>query len=119
MISSNCPICSKKKIACGPFTKHREKIQIVRETCEACFPHEAADSDSKNVANITISHKKLKEGAYKIARNCKYDENQRALVSMIYKVFDRKTGSGVIVNEHLAEKLHKTAIKKMKRRKRQ
>ena len=44
---------------------------------------------------------------------------------MVYKFFDEKTGSGaiatskagVIVNEQLAEELHKPVIKKLKRRK--
>ena len=50
--------------------------------------------------------------------------DQRALLSMIYKFFDKETGSGVLatrkaevsINE-LAEELHKVVIKKFKRRK--
>ena len=36
---------------------------------------------------------------------------------MVYKVFDKKTGSGTSVNKYLAEKLHKLVNKKFKRRK--
>ena len=36
---------------------------------------------------------------------------------MVYKFFDNKTGSGMSVNEQLAEELHKPVIKKLKRRK--
>ena len=36
---------------------------------------------------------------------------------MVYKLFDKKTGSRVSVNEQLVEKLHKAVIKKFKRRK--
>ena len=36
---------------------------------------------------------------------------------MVYKVFDKKTGSGVRVNEKQAEELHKPVTKKFKRRK--
>ena len=36
---------------------------------------------------------------------------------MLQKFFDKKTGSGVSVNEQLAEKLQKPVIKKLKRRK--
>ena len=36
---------------------------------------------------------------------------------MLYKIFDEKTGSGISVNEQLAEELHKPIIKKLKRRK--
>ena len=59
----------------------------------------------------------MKDRAYEIARNRGYDGDQRALASMIYKFFDKKTGSGVSANEQLAEKLPKPVIKKFKRRK--
>ena len=36
---------------------------------------------------------------------------------MVYKFFDKKTGSGISVNEQLAEELHEPVIKKFKRRK--
>ena len=35
---------------------------------------------------------------------------------MFYKFFDKKSGSGINVNEQLAEELHKLVIKKFKRR---
>ena len=34
---------------------------------------------------------------------------------MVYKFFDKKTGSGVSVNEQLSQELHKPEIKKFKR----
>ena len=36
---------------------------------------------------------------------------------MVYKCFEKKTGSGISVNEQLAEELHKPVIKKLNRRK--
>ena len=36
---------------------------------------------------------------------------------MVYKFFDKKTGSGASVNEELAAQLHKPVIKKFKRKK--
>ena len=95
---------------CGPFTKHRERIQKFRETGnlkhlyrneldKACFAHDAAYSDSKDLAKRTISDKILKDRAYEIARNRGYDGYQRALAVMIYKCFDKKTGSRIIVNK--------------------
>ena len=36
---------------------------------------------------------------------------------MVYKFFDKKTRSGLNVNDQLAEELHKLVIKKFKRRK--
>ena len=72
---------------------------------------------SKDLAKRTISDNILKDRAYEIARNRENDEYQRALASMVYKFFDKKTGLGKSVNEHLAEILHKPVTKKFKRRK--
>ena len=81
--------------ACGPFTKHRERIQKFRETGnlkhlyrneldKACFAHDAAYSDSKDLAKTTISGKILKDRAREIARNCIYDGYQAAFASIVY-----------------------------------
>ena len=85
----------------------------------ACFAQDAAYFDSKDLGKRTISDKILKNRSYEIARNCGYDGYQRALASMAYKIFDKKTRSGarVSVYEQLAKELHKTVIKKFKRRK--
>ena len=102
--------------ACGPFTKYRERIQKFRETgnlknlyrnelYKARFAPDGAYSDSKLLARRTVSDKILKDRAHKIARNHGYDGNQRALASMVYRFFDKKTGSRVSVNEQLAEEL--------------
>ena len=67
-----------------PFTKHRERIQKCREIGnskylyrnildQVCFPHDAAYSDSNDLAKKTISDKILKDKDYEIARNRKYD----------------------------------------------
>ena len=79
--------------------------------------HDATYYASKNLAKITILDKILKDRAYEIARNSKYDRYQRALASMIYKFFDKKRRLGIRVNEQLTEELHKSVIKKLKRRK--
>ena len=114
--------------AYGLYTNHCERIQKSRETGnlkhlyrnelnKACFAHDAAYCDSKDLAKRTISDKILKDRAYEIARNRGYDGYQRALASMVYKFFDKKTGSGASVNEQLAEEVHKQVTKKFKRRK--
>ena len=59
----------------------------------------------------------MKDRVYEIARNRGYDGYQRALASMVYRFFDKKTESGVSVSEELAEELHTTVTKKFKRRK--
>ena len=58
----------------------------------------------------------MKDRAYEIARNQNYGY-QRASSSMVYKLFDKETCSRIIVNEQLAEELHKPVIKKFKRSK--
>ena len=80
--------------ACGPIVKHCERIQKFRETGnlkhlyrneleEGCFADDAAYSDSKDLAKRTISDEILKDRAYEIAWNCKYDGYHRALASMV------------------------------------
>ena len=50
----------------------------------------------KDLAKITTSDKVLRDKAFKIAINPKYDGYQRGLASMVYKFFDKKTkGSGM------------------------
>ena len=58
----------------------------------------------------------MKDRAYEIVINPKYDGYQKELASMVYKFFDKKTGLGVkaSVNEELAQELHKAVIKKFK-----
>ena len=66
------------------------------------------------------SDKVLKDKAFKIASDPKYDGYQRGLASMVYKFFDKKSSESGIVNEpnyQLANELHKPIIKKIKKRK--
>ena len=119
---------------CGLFSKHRERIQKFKETGNlkhlhsyelACFAHNGAYSNSKDLAKRTVSDNIMKDTAYGIGRNPKFDGYQRTLAGMIYKFFYKKTGSGAIatskagvsVNEELAEELHKPVIEKFKRTK--
>ena len=50
-----------------------------------------------------------------IAQNPKYDGYQRRLASMVYKFFDKKTTSGMNVNE--VQELHKHWLNKLKGKK--
>ena len=55
-----------------------------------------AYGNSKDLAKRTQSDKILKDKAFKIASDPKYDGYQRRLVSMVYKFFNKKfSGSGV------------------------
>ena len=55
-----------------------------------------AYGNSKDLAKRAQSDKILKDKAFKIASDPKYDGYQRGLVSMVYKFFNKKfSGSGV------------------------
>ena len=69
--------------ACGPFTKHRERIRRFKETGEtryiyrndldkACFQHDSAYADSKDLVKRTQSDKVLRDNAFNIASNPSY-----------------------------------------------
>ena len=47
--------------------------------------------DFKNLSKRTASDKVLRDKAFNIAKNPKYDGYQRGLASMVYKCFDKKT----------------------------
>ena len=84
---------------CGPFTKHKQRIQEFKETGDtnyiykneldkACFAHDVAYSDSKDLTKRTIADKILRDKAFNIAKDPKYDGYQRGLASMVCKCFD-------------------------------
>ena len=53
---------------------------------------------TKDLVKRTQSDKVLKDKAFKIASDPKYDGYQRGLASMIYKFFDKKSkGNGVLL----------------------
>ena len=93
--------------ACGPFTKNKERIKKFKKTGDtkyiyrneldkACFQHDMAYGDFKDLAKRTASDKVLRDKTFYIAKNTKYDGCQRGLSSMVYTFFDKKSaGSGV------------------------
>ena len=50
-----------------------------------------AYGDFKDLAKRTEADKVLRDKAFKIASDKKYDEYQRGLASMVYKFFDKKS----------------------------
>ena len=65
--------------ACGPFTKNKERIQKFKETGDtnyiykneldkACFQHDMAYGDFKNLKRRTFSEKVLRDKAFNIAK---------------------------------------------------
>ena len=92
------------------------------ELDKACFQHDMAYGDFKDLKRRTASDKSLRDKASNIAKNPKYDRYQRGLASMVCKFFDKKsTGGGVNIpsefNEQLAKELHKPIIRKFEKRK--
>ena len=126
--------------ACGPLTRHKERIKEFKRTGDtryiyrneldkACFQHDSAYADHKDLINRTEADKVLRDKAYDIASNPEYDGYQRGLASMVYKFFDKKStpepsslermGSGIARDSSsiLADELHKPIIKKFNKRK--
>ena len=131
--------------ACGPFTRHKERIKEFKRTGDtryiyrneldkACFQHGSANADHKDLINRTEADKVLRDKAYDIASNPEYDGYQRGVASMVYKFFDKKstaepsslerTGSGFKKlkdttkpsSSILADELHKPIIRKFYKR---
>ena len=131
--------------ACGPCTRHKERIKEFKRTGDtryiyrnkldkACFQHYSTYADHKDLINRTEADKVLRDKAYDIASNPKYDGYQRGLASMVYKFFDKKstaepsslerTGSGFKKLENtacnssiLADERHKLIIRKFNKKK--
>ena len=117
--------------ACGPFTKNEERTDkfmmtgntdfaYKNELDKACFQHDMAYGKSKDLVRRTQSDKVLRDKAFKIASDPKYDKYQREFASVVYKLFDKKSKGSGIINEsnfQLANELHKAAIKKFMKKK--
>ena len=117
---------------CGPFTRHKERIKEFKRTGDtryiyrneldkACFQHDSAYADYKDLINRTKSDKVLRDKAYNIASNPECHGYQRALASMVYKFFDKKSirsGFKKLKNTTkssssiLADELHKPILNK-------
>ena len=54
----------------------------------------------KDLARRTASDKVLRDKAFKIASNPKYDGCKGGFASMVYKFFDKKSTGGAIKNEN-------------------
>ena len=84
-----------------PFTKNKERIKKFKETGgtnyihkneldKACFQHDMAYGDFKDLARRTASDKLLRDKAFNIAKNPKYNGYQIGLAAMVYICFDKK-----------------------------
>ena len=115
--------------AFGPFTRHKERIKEFKctgdtryiyrnELDKACFQHDSAYADHKDLINRTEADKVLRDKGYDIASNPKTDGYQRGLASMVYKFFDKKSmGSGIASSSILADERRKPINRKFNKRK--
>ena len=74
--------------ACGPFTKNKQRIQKFKQTGDsryiykneldkACFQHDMSYGDFKDLKKRTAADKVLRDKAFNIVKNPKYNEYQR------------------------------------------
>ena len=81
--------------ACGTFRKTKERIKKfkekeIHELDKACFQHDIDYGDFIDWTRGTASDKILRDKAFNIAKNPKYDGYGSGLASIFYKVFDKK-----------------------------
>ena len=115
--------------ACGPFTRHKERIKKFKQTGDTryiyrneldktCFQHDSAYADHKDLIDRTKSDQVFRDKAYDIASNPEYDSYQRGL--SMYKFFDKKSvGSGFVKDSSLilTDELYKPVIKNFNKKK--
>ena len=76
---------------------------------KACFQHDMAYGKYKDLNKTTQSDKVLRDKAFEVGSNPKYDGYQRRLASMVYSFLDKKSkGRGVnfVPNQQLANEFH-------------
>ena len=119
---------------CGPFTKSKTRIQKFKATGDliciyihrnkldkACFQYYIAYGDFKNLPRRTTSDKVLRDKAFEIASNAKY-EYKCGLASVVSKIFViRRLNIQLLTqeqerylcdNQELANELHKPITRK-------
>ena len=93
---------------CGLFTKNKERIQNTNKTGntryiykneldKTFFQLDMAYGDSKDLARRRASDKVLRDKAFNIAKNRKYNVYERDLASMADKVFERNLKLVVLI----------------------
>ena len=103
--------------------KKQEIQAIFTKISKAFFQHDMAYGDFKDLIRRTAPDKILRDEAFNIAKNPKYDRYQRGLASIVYKFFDKKSTRNVVANDEikqnlqLPKELHKPITRKFKKRK--
>ena len=107
----------------GTFIKKKERRKELKETRDlryvyqnelgkACFQHDMAYGDFKDLPRRTAVDKVLRDKSYNIAKKPKYDEYQKVLASIVYKFLDKnslalRTWSWNLVSSSIREVLLK------------
>ena len=100
--------------ACGPFTKNKERIQKFTETGDsryiyqkepdkACFQHDMADGDFKDVTRRTTSDKILRDKGFNIAKIQNMMDIKEVLLQCFIDFLIKTSGSS-IKNENISNK---------------
>ena len=97
---------------------------------KAYFQHDMSYGDFKDLHRRTAFDKVILDQAFNIAQNLKYDEYQRDLALMVYKLHDKKFSddavasadksaikTGIMSNQQLADELHKPVKRKFEKQK--
>ena len=106
--------------AYGPFTKSKNRIKKFKEIGDtsyiyknelgkACFQHDMAYGDFKDLAKRTASDKVLRDKAFNIAKNPKYDGYQRGLLLWFTNVLIKSRKEVVLIRIQIT-KLNKISI---------
>ena len=109
--------------ACGPFTRHKERIKEFKRTGhtryiyrneldKACFQHDSAYADHKDLINRTEADKVLRDKAYDIASNPEYEFFDKKSTGSGFKKLKNTARSSSI----LADERHKPIIRKFNKR---
>ena len=69
------------------------KYLYPNELDEACFQHDMAYKNFNDLPRRTAADKVLRDNAFNIAKNPKYDGHRRGFASMVYNCFAKKTES--------------------------
>ena len=77
---------------------------------KACFYHVITCGDFKDLARRTVPYKLLRDKAFNIAKNLKYDGYQRGFASMVCKFFNKKSSGGAFTGAWLRPWIHKTNL---------
>ena len=79
---------------CGPFPKNKERIKKFKETGDSRYIYQneldkddIAYGDLKDLNRRKAADKILRDKAFNVATNPKYDGHQRGLATIVYKFF--------------------------------